>query len=128
MARKPGYRGVLVLDGVTRLGVTNFNFNATRDNPDATGMDSGGARQRVSGLYTATFSCDAHVDDGGVGGLPKDVRDSDDPINFEVQLDNGPVYQYTGTCRLSATEAGVDLEGTVTYRIEAEVEGDWTES
>lgn len=128
MARKAGISGTLTLGGVARLGITSLNWSPTRNNSDATGMDSGGAQETVAGLYGATFSCDYHVDDAGPGGLPPDVTSSNLPIAFQLDLDSGPVRRYTGNCRYTATPATVALDGTVDGSIEAVVEGDWVEA
>jgi len=127
MARKSGISGSLSVGGVNRLGVTNIKWNATRDLPDATGMDSAGAKQAVDGLIGANFSCDAHVDDGGAGGFPATVQ-TGGAVAFQLDLDVGPVRRYSGNCRISATPSATDVNGTVTYNIEALVEGAWVET
>ena len=124
MARVSGISGALTLGGVARLGATNIKWNENRDTPDATGMDSGGAKQSVDGLYGATFTLDAHVDDFGAGGLPATVV-TGGAITFQLDLDAGPVRRYTGDCRITAAPSETDVNGTVTYNIEALVEGTW---
>lgn len=127
MARKSGISGSLTVGGVNRLGITNLKWTPVRETPDATGMDSGGAKQSVDGLIGASFSCDAHVDDVGAGGLPASVQ-TGGAVAFQLDLDAGPVRRYTGNCRMTSTPAGADVNGTVTYNIEALVEGAWVEA
>lgn len=127
MARKSGISGSLSVGGVPRLGVTNIKWTATRDTPDATGMDSGGAKQSVDGLIGANFTCDAHVDDVGAGGLPATVQ-TGGAVAFQLDLDAGPVRRYAGSCRITSTPSGTDVTGTVTYNLEALVEGAWVET
>ena len=126
MARRPGNEGVLTLGGVVRLGVTNLNWNATRDLPDATGMDSGGYKQATDGNRGATFSCTAWGDTAA-GGLPATVQ-TGGAIAFVLDTDTGPLRRYTGTCRISSAPATVDVNGNVGYSVEATVEGPWVET
>ncbi len=125
MARKSGLNGSLTL-GVVKLGATNITWTPTRNTPDATGMDSGGAIQTVDGNIGATFSMTAHMDDAA-GGLPMSVR-TGGITAFTIDVDGGPTQRYTGNCRLTSCPVTVEQAGTVTYSVEAIVEGDWTEA
>ena len=126
MARIAGLTGALTLAGVPRLGVTNLNWNATRDLPDATGMDSGGYKQATDGNRGATFSLTAWVDTAA-GGLPATVQ-TGGAIAFALTSDVGPSRSYTGTCRIAAAPMTVDVNGNVGYSVEATVEGPWVEA
>lgn len=125
MARIAGNTGTLNLPGGVRLGATNITWTSTRDTPDATGMDSGGARQYVDGNISATFSLTAHADTNALG-LPATVQ-TGGAVAFTLQIDAVPSRSYTGTCRITSCTATVDVDGTVTYGIEATVEGAWVE-
>lgn len=125
MARIAGNTGVLTLAGVVRLGATNIVWNGARDLPDATGMDSGGYKQAVDGNLGATFSLTAHVDTVA-GGVPYSVQ-TGGAVAFLLDIDGAPTRRYSGTCRISTTPVTVDVNGDVTYGIEATVEGAWIE-
>ena len=128
MARIAGNTGMLTLAGV-RLGLTNIVWTPTRDTPDATGMDSEGYKGTVAGNAGATFSATAHVDDAA-GGLPVSVQTGDDglAVAFTLDVDGVPTQRYRGFCRVTGGPVTVDVNGTVTYGIEAVVEGKWTEA
>ena len=125
MARIAGNTGTLTLDGV-RLGMTNITWTPTRDTPDATGMDSGGAKQTVDGNVGANFSLSGHVDTAA-GGLPLSVQ-TGGAVAFILDIDGVPSRRYSGSCRLTSCPVTVDVNGTVTYGIEAIVEGVWIEA
>jgi len=126
MARLSGLTGSLTLGGAVRLGVTNLNWNPTRDLPDATGMDSGGYKQATDGNRGATFNCVAWVDTLA-GGLPATVQ-TGGAIAYVLQSDAAPARRYAGTCRISAAPMTVDVNGNVGYSIDATVEGAWVET
>jgi len=125
MARRAGNTGTVTLDGV-RLGLTNITWTPTRDTPDATGMDSGGAKETVDGNIGATFSATAHMDNAA-GGLPVSVQ-TGGAVAFVLDVDGVPTQRYQGKCRVTGGPVTVDVNGTVTYGIEAVVEGAWTEA
>jgi len=125
MARIAGNTGSLNIGGV-RLGMTNITWTPTRDVPDATGMDSGGAKQSVDGNIGASFSGTAHADTVALG-LPVSVQTGGD-VAFTLQIDAVPTFSATGDCRITSAPITIDVNGTVTYSIEATVDGPWVEA
>lgn len=130
MARIAGNTGTLTLDGV-RLGLTNITWTPTRDTPDATGMDSGGYKQTVDGNAGATFSATAHWDTAAGGQVPS--VQTGGLVAFVLDIDTPMTRRYSGTppvsgCRITSGPVTVDVNGTITYGIEAVVEGKWTEA
>jgi len=129
MARISGLTGSLTLGANLRLGATNIVWTPMRDTPDATGMDSGGAKESVDGNVSATFSLTAHADTVAAG-IPPSVQ-AGGLINFVLDIDGAVTRRYStgagGGCRMTSCPVTVDVNGTVTYGVEAVVNGVWTE-
>jgi hypothetical protein len=80
----------------------------------------------LPGLQGATLSFDAHFDDTGATGRPPDIT-TDAVMAWQLETDSVPARTFSGNCVVSQYNYDVDVNGSVTYSVEATVDDDVTE-
>ena len=126
MAAYSGKTGTVTTAGNAILKVTRWSMNRTCDAIEVTGMTDSPHRRFVTGLQGATVSYDAVYDDTGVTGRPPDIT-TDAVVAWQLETDSGPARTFSGNAVVTGYTYDVDLEGNISYSVEATVDDDVTE-
>ena len=124
-----GKSGTLTLGGFLQLKVNTWEWNPVNRAVATVGMSDGGYEGVIAGVKHATWTaeCDWHTTPaGGEIGVPPAIK-TDALIAFILKTDVAGAKTYSGNALITTTPIRVDVNGKVTFRIEGEVDGIWTE-
>jgi len=126
MARLTGKKGSVTIGASGVYGVKSWEIDAKCDAVDVTGMDSGGAKEFLSGLteWNGTIECfldsENFISNSVLGGAP---------VSFSLVSDaTTPKITCSGSAILTGWKPSVSVEGAVTLSITFQGTGTLTAS
>ena len=133
MAQLAGYEGTVDWDSISTLkGVTRWELTIEDETPDATGMDSGGWREHVSGLRNWSATVEIVYDKDDVAHFESAVdAEAEDIVagasaDLTLDTDAAPSLSYSGTATLKRIAPTVEVDGVVKFSLEFIGDGELT--